>query len=133
MDTAKEYGLEGDYVIFLILAYTGIRAGELCALKWRDINFTEHTISFTKTYYNPTNNTKEYHILPPKTKTSKRVIDVEDIVINELERLRVNRTPLRCDTVRATMIMILYSLNPMKRMQATRSTSSKFNTEWLGC
>lgn len=89
--TAKDKGLDGDFAIFLTLAYTGIRAGELCALKWRDINFAEQTISITKTYYNPTNNTKEYHLLPPKTKTSKREIDVEDIVIGELERQRAKQ------------------------------------------
>lgn len=93
--TAKEYGLDGDYVIFLTLAYTGIRAGELCALKWRDISYAKNTISITKTYYNPTNNTREYHLLPPKTKTSKREIDVEAIVINELEQLRVKQNIIK--------------------------------------
>ncbi|MCY7738422.1 tyrosine-type recombinase/integrase [Bacillus safensis] len=52
--------------MFLLLAYTGIRAGELCDLKWRDIDFKEQTISISKTYYNPTNR-KEYKLLTPKT------------------------------------------------------------------
>ncbi|MCP3742484.1 hypothetical protein [Rossellomorea sp. BNER] len=50
-----------------MLAYTGIRAGELCALKWGDVNMEELTISITKTYYNPTNNKKKYTLLTPKT------------------------------------------------------------------
>lgn len=57
-----------DYPIFLTLAYTGMRAGELCALKWSDIDFEEQTISITKTYYNPRNAIKEYELLTPKTK-----------------------------------------------------------------
>ena len=31
LKTAREKGLEKDYIIFLTLAYTGIRIGELCA------------------------------------------------------------------------------------------------------
>ncbi|ARF66566.1 site-specific integrase [Paenibacillus larvae subsp. pulvifaciens] len=86
--TAKEKGLDRDYAIFLTLAYTGMRIGELCALKWPDINFSEQTISITKTYYNPNNNIKNYTLLTPKTKSSKRVIIVDKIVLDELEQLQ---------------------------------------------
>ncbi|AJO16790.1 integrase [Bacillus paralicheniformis] len=77
-----------DYPIFFTLAYTGMRAGELCALKWSDIDFEEQTISITKTYYNPRNAIKEYELLTPKTKKSKRVIDVTEDVLIELDKLR---------------------------------------------
>lgn len=53
LQIAKEQGLERDYAIFTTLAYSGLRVGELCAMKWRDLSFTEHTVSITKTYYNP--------------------------------------------------------------------------------
>ncbi|WP_235179280.1 tyrosine-type recombinase/integrase [Bacillus cihuensis] len=78
--------MDQDYVIFLQLAYTGLRVGELCALKWRDIDMNDHTISVSNTYYNPTNNRKEYKLLTPKTETSIRIVDVDDNVINELKR-----------------------------------------------
>lgn len=81
---AKQQGLDRDYSIFLTLAYTGMRSGELCALKWKDINFEEQTISITKTYYNPKNNRMDYTLLTPKTKNSKRIIDVDPIVLNVL-------------------------------------------------
>ena len=45
-----------------------MRAGELLALKWSDIDFENNTISITKTYYNPNNNKKHYQILTPKPK-----------------------------------------------------------------
>ncbi|WP_310365188.1 tyrosine-type recombinase/integrase [Neobacillus drentensis] len=83
---AKKFGLDQDYPIFLLMAYTGVRAGELCALKWRDIDFEAHTISISKTYYNPTNNRKEYKLLTPKTPTSVRMIDIDETVINELSK-----------------------------------------------
>ncbi|MDP4158172.1 MAG: site-specific integrase [Bacillota bacterium] len=82
---AKENGFEMDYIIFLTLAYTGMRAGELCALKWKDIDFENQTISITKTYYNPKNNIRKYQLLPPKTKSSIRIIEIDAIVLAELE------------------------------------------------
>lgn len=84
LKTAKDHGLERDYIIFLTLSYTGMRVGELCSLKWSDINFKEQTISITKTYYNPKNIITNYTLLPPKTKKSKRIIDIDEIVLNEL-------------------------------------------------
>lgn len=84
--TAKEKGLLHDYLIFMTLSYTGIRAGELCALKWTDIDFENCTISITKTYYNPTNNILKYELLPPKTKKSKRVIEIDPVIIAMLEK-----------------------------------------------
>lgn len=95
LQTAKEHGLERDYPIFITLAYTGMRVGELCALKWSDINFVDQTISISKTYYNPTNNIKKYMLLTPKTKTSKRTIDVDRIVLDELEKHRAEQNKIR--------------------------------------
>lgn len=89
IQTAKKFGLDQDYPIFLLLAYTGLRAGELCALKWSDIDFGEFTISISKTYYNPINNRKEYKLLPPKTPSAVRLIDIDDTVINELNKHKV--------------------------------------------
>jgi integrase len=84
--TSKEVGLDQDYILFMLLAYTGMRAGELCALKWSDIDFEEQTISINKTYYNPTNNSKEFTLLTHKTRSSKRVIDIDDTVIKLLKK-----------------------------------------------
>ncbi|MEC4567116.1 tyrosine-type recombinase/integrase [Paenibacillus sp. CMAA1739] len=84
LKTAQEHGLDGDYEAFLTLAYTGMRIGEFTSLRKSDINFQEHTISITKTYYNPSNNMVKYKLLPPKTKTSARTIDVDPIVTDAL-------------------------------------------------
>jgi integrase len=85
LETAKDNGFEHDYLVFLILAYTGIRVGELVALKWKDIDFKNHTISITKTYYNPNNNAVVYQLLPPKTRKSRRKIIVDEDVIKVLK------------------------------------------------
>ncbi|MFS1514596.1 tyrosine-type recombinase/integrase [Chengkuizengella sp. SCS-71B] len=88
LQTAKNTGSYKDYIIFKTLAYTGMRAGELCALKWKDINFESQQINITKTYYNPTNNTRKYYLLPPKTKSAVRKIDVEIGLLSEIDTHR---------------------------------------------
>ncbi|WP_339998881.1 tyrosine-type recombinase/integrase [Priestia aryabhattai] len=93
--TAREQGLDRDYEIFLTLAYSGLRVGELCALMWKDLSFEDYTIGVTKTYYNPRNITHDYQILPPKTKSSRRIIELDPIVFKELQRLKVKQNELK--------------------------------------
>lgn len=85
LKTAKKLGLENDYEIFMVLAYTGMRVGELCALKRTDLDFD--TLSITKTLYNPNNNRKKYKLVPPKTKKSIRDITVENEITDLLTKL----------------------------------------------
>lgn len=95
LKTAKEKGQGLAYLIFLILAYTGMRVGELVALKWKEIDFKNHTINITKTYYNPTSNTTKFMLLPPKTKKSKRKITVDEDVIEALRQHKENQDKLK--------------------------------------
>ncbi len=94
LDKAKEMN-EETYTMLFTLAWTGLRAGELVALKWKDIDFEEKTISVTKTYYNPKNNTKNFHLLPPKTDGSIRKIIVEDEVIHLLKRHQIKQKAVK--------------------------------------
>lgn len=95
LKTAKERGLDRDYIIFKLLAYTGMRIGELCGLKWKDIDFENHTISINRTYYNFTGNAHEYVLQTPKTSTSKRTIDVDEELIRDLERHRLTQNKFK--------------------------------------
>jgi integrase len=95
LKTAEENGLIQDYTIFLLLSYTGMRAGELCALQWKNIDFDEHNIGITKTYYNPKNKVTEYQLLPPKTDKSKRVIEIDEEVIDQLHRHKHEQNQLK--------------------------------------
>lgn len=79
---AKNEGLRNDLVIFATLAYSGLRIGELLALKESDINFKTNEISVTKTYYNPKNNKKKFSLLTPKTTGSIRTVEVDPFVIS---------------------------------------------------
>ncbi|WP_223292484.1 site-specific integrase [Salipaludibacillus neizhouensis] len=82
--TAREEGLESDLLAFTMLAYTGLRIGEMIALKWADIDFENQTLRVYKTYYNPTNNKLKYQLLTPKTEGSIRTISIDPILIQLL-------------------------------------------------
>lgn len=88
---AKERGLENDEEAFYLLAYTGMRPGELCALTWPDAKFIEKTLRITKTLYTPDGKKGEVEITPPKTKGSIRTIDMDDFIVNMLQRLKVRQ------------------------------------------
>lgn len=84
---AEEKGLDNDYEIFMTLAYTGMRVGELCALKSSDLKSDEETISITKTLYNPTNNRRKYKLGTPKTKKSIRNIVIDNELVKILNKV----------------------------------------------
>ncbi|KGF27022.1 tyrosine-type recombinase/integrase [Staphylococcus haemolyticus] len=91
LEVAKNHhSPQNSFEVFTTLAYTGMRAGELLALKWSDIDFENNIISITKTYYNPNNNKKHYQILTPKTESSIGKISVDPHVIQLLKDYKVN-------------------------------------------
>lgn len=74
--------------------YTGIRIGELCALKWGNISFEEKTLKIDKTMQRlQCDNQKrktEIVISEPKSSCSIRLIPLPDFVIKELIKFRYN-------------------------------------------
>ncbi len=78
----------------LLCLFTGIRLGELCALKWEDINLVERKISVSKTMQRIRINTDkgrktEVRILEPKSSNSARVIPLPDPIAGLLEQYHV--------------------------------------------
>ncbi len=72
----------------LISIYTGMRIGEICALKWENIDFHKKLINVTQTLqrvYVEKNKTKVI-ITPPKTKTSERKIPIPQALYDELKK-----------------------------------------------
>lgn len=84
----RTHGLIFDEEWFYLLAFTGMRAGELCSLKWTDVNFEEKQIRVTKTMDSP-GAVKDYDLTPPKSVQSIRVVEIDDNVISMLKRLKV--------------------------------------------
>lgn len=85
LQAARQHGLDYDKEIFYLLAFTGLRSGELCALKWTDVNFISKRIRVTKTLYNEKNNMREFELTPPKTKGSIREFEVDEIIMKMLK------------------------------------------------
>lgn len=84
LTVAKNKGLESDLLTFTMLAYTGLRIGELIALKWPDIDFNNYTARITKTYYNIERNKAGYQLDTPKNENSIRTISIDQLVIDLL-------------------------------------------------
>lgn len=72
----------------LLTLYTGLRIGEICALKWED--FTENTIHISKTMQRLKNTSgqTEVMILPPKTSSSDRIIPIPAALLSIVEEHR---------------------------------------------
>ena len=72
----------------LICLYTGIRVGELCALKWDEINLEEKTMRIGRTMQRLRVEGKEHKtevkILEPKSKHSIRTIPLPDVLVGML-------------------------------------------------
>lgn len=79
--------------VYLCL-YTGLRLGELCALQWKDVDFTNSSISINKTVLRvknvlPNATTKTRLIISsPKTSSSKRKIPIPMILTMMLVKIR---------------------------------------------
>lgn len=70
--------------VLFVLAYTGMRVGELGALEPDKIDTHNLTIKIASTLYDK-RGLKNYHIGPPKTKESRRTIDISKRVADVLE------------------------------------------------
>ncbi|MFC0525818.1 tyrosine-type recombinase/integrase [Pontibacillus salicampi] len=95
LQEVNKYGLELDKERFYLLAFSGMRSGELCALKWSDITFSKNQVRITKTLYNENNNMKSYELTPPKTEGSIRTIELEDEVIKLLQEHKKRQQKLK--------------------------------------
>lgn len=85
LKTAIEFGEDDDYFIFLTLSYSGMRDGELCALKKSDFIRSTHEVSITKTYFSDYGRITEFELLPPKTDGSIRKTELDPIVFDALD------------------------------------------------
>ena len=78
----------------LLSAFTGIRLGELCALKWSDINFKERIITIRCTMQRIKNSDgqskKKIIITSPKSRTSMREIPIPDWLIQKISKIKSN-------------------------------------------
>jgi len=72
---------------FEMLYYCGLRKEEANSLNWNDINFNDSTISINKSLTQKIKG-KKYVIIPPKTKSSIRVLKMPKILSDDLLKLK---------------------------------------------
>ncbi|MEF3312360.1 tyrosine-type recombinase/integrase [Paenibacillus sp. GYB004] len=77
-------GRPQEHNLFTLLAFTGLRIGELLALKWSDIDNKQRVISVTKTLVNRSKN-GVYLLGPPKNKSSIRKVTIGDTAVLAFE------------------------------------------------
>jgi integrase len=74
------------YALYLLAVRTGMRQGELMALRWSDVHLDDHHLQVHHTLHFARGG--EWMLTPPKTKKSRRRIDLAPSVV---EALRVHR------------------------------------------
>lgn len=72
--------------LFRLLAFSGMRKGEALALTWKDLDFTNETVSISKTVARGLGN--RLLIQTPKTATSKGAIVLDGITLSMLSTWR---------------------------------------------
>lgn len=75
------------HTIFRILIYGGLRRGELLALEWQDINFTDSQITINKSIGVGEN--QKVILTSPKNKNSIRTIDMDQETMLGLKELKL--------------------------------------------
>jgi len=92
----EDYLIKSDEPVnigMLIALYTGLRIGEICALKWDDIDIekkqlrVKHTMIRIKNLDENSKAKTKVIIDEPKTITSKRVIPLPPTIINKISKL----------------------------------------------
>lgn len=77
------------YPAYVISSMTGMRRGEVLALKWQDIDFEEKTIKVERSLSiyreNKDVDTLKLELKPPKTEQSERTIPIDDFVVKTLK------------------------------------------------
>lgn len=82
-----------DFAILLTL-FTGVRIGELCALKWSDIDLANKVIHINKTIVRVKSNENNFRTIAkldkPKSENSIRDIPISDYIIERLKYFKEN-------------------------------------------
>jgi len=89
---AAEHASLQHYVMLYCQLSTGMRVGEMIALQWDDIDFSEGTININKTLYKTP---KVFKLVAPKTKGSYRRILIDDHLIKLLKQYKIYQNTVR--------------------------------------
>ncbi|WP_308902467.1 tyrosine-type recombinase/integrase [Latilactobacillus curvatus] len=88
---ARKHSKKRIYTFFWLLAFTGMRKSEALALQWKDIDFSEKTLTIGKTLAE--DEFGKVIIQEPKTENSKRRILLDDVTLRKLKEFQLVRLP----------------------------------------
>ena len=84
--------------LFMLALGTGLRQGEILALRWSDINFEENELKVQRTFKrvqlinrDNSKNKTELIVQEPKTKNSKRTIPIPSAIAAELKKHKIRQ------------------------------------------
>ena len=92
--------------MFTLMFGSGMRVGEVLALTWKDIDFNKNIIHVNKTLsYRKLNgeNKQCFHITTPKTKSSRRMVPLMNVVKEALLELKKKQELVELDKVQFTV------------------------------
>lgn len=75
------------YVLFRLLAFSGMRKSEALALTWNDIDFDKSQITINKTLIS----TPKVEVSTPKTKNSNRIVFIDKKTLSVLKEWRLKQ------------------------------------------
>ncbi|MFC2006927.1 tyrosine-type recombinase/integrase [Chloroflexota bacterium] len=90
LDAARETDY---YVYFSTLLYTGLRRGELLALRWRNLDLNRGTLTVVTTAYKLGNG--DYIFKEPKTAQSRRTVTLPHSLVDLFKAYRADQELLR--------------------------------------
>lgn len=128
LDRAKKSSNPLVYPFFRLLAYSGIRSGEILALNWSDIDFNGRTLSITKTVSHDSRKGLNF-IAKPKTKKSARTIFIDDETLQALKIWKTTQAKmLLAKGINALSDSQLIFPARDNRIAGTTSANSRLNT-----
>lgn len=70
---SDRYKYKDSYEFYNVMYYTGMRPGEVMALKYNDFDFKKHEVRVTKTLFNPNERKFAHQLIPPKNNKSRYI------------------------------------------------------------
>ena len=117
-------GLRGHWLYgpSLLSASTGLRRGEIVALRWQDVDLKRGTLEVTQSAEVVKG---KQHIKPPKTARSARTIKMPSTLVNELERHRKDQLEQRLKLGLGARPELVFT-SPLGKMLSLGTLTSAF-------
>lgn len=112
LECCKEDSFPLTYPLFRLLAFSGIRKGELLALTWDDIDLEQGMLTINKTA--ALNNKNQVEATTSKTKHSNRTISLDELTVQVLKKWKIKQKEY----------LLMYGIKTLKEDQLVFASKS---------